>query len=327
MHIRYYFFIACLFFFSHAFSQSPLAGKKICIDAGHGGTALTDNYRVGLNGEREEWINLRVAFLLKSMLEKKGATVIMTRTDDTFVPLLQRAKTAQENKVDLFLSIHHNATADRAVNFPIIYFHGAASENQAGIALGKDIATAFKRDYFKRKTPVSVVSDYTIFPDSGAVVLRNTYGIPGVLAEASFFSNSEEELLLKQESHNIDEATAYTHALEAFFSQPVKPVTAKIIPRQLPPFKVFQEAERMKPEAKEWYNDFKRAETMQNSKDTAVRRQAIKLFTRSARSFPDSYVAKQAHENLSKLLAKAKKEKEAADEQTRADEFYVKIDL
>lgn len=58
-----------------AIAQSPLARKKICIDPGHGGTAATDHYRVGKGGEREEWINLRVALLLKKMLEDKQATV------------------------------------------------------------------------------------------------------------------------------------------------------------------------------------------------------------------------------------------------------------
>jgi hypothetical protein len=40
---------------------SPLNDKIIVLDAGHGGTSHTDFYRVGPSGEREEWINLRVA--------------------------------------------------------------------------------------------------------------------------------------------------------------------------------------------------------------------------------------------------------------------------
>ncbi len=103
-------------------SVSPLQGKKICIDAGHGGTAASDNYRVGVNGEREEWINLRVAFLLKKLLQKKGAIVIMTRTTDEMIELATRAELAVKNRVDAFISIHHNATADRSVNFPIIFY-------------------------------------------------------------------------------------------------------------------------------------------------------------------------------------------------------------
>ena len=108
---------------------SPLTNKIICIDPGHGGTALTDNYRVGPGGEREEWINLRVALLLRDMLVKKGAKVILTRERDEAIGLEDRARIARDRNSDIFISIHHNATADTSVNFPIIYFHGNASEN------------------------------------------------------------------------------------------------------------------------------------------------------------------------------------------------------
>lgn len=67
-------------------SASALKGKTVCLDPGHGGTAATDSYRVGLGGEREERINLRVALELKKMLEAKGARVVMTRTADVDVP-------------------------------------------------------------------------------------------------------------------------------------------------------------------------------------------------------------------------------------------------
>src|SRR5690606_164370 len=97
-----------------------LANKTICIDPGHGGSAETDNYRVGPSGEREEWINLRVGLILKELLEDQGAKVVMTRTEDVQVPLGERAAMAIDAKADLFVSIHHNATADGQVNLPII---------------------------------------------------------------------------------------------------------------------------------------------------------------------------------------------------------------
>jgi len=42
-------------------TTSAVSGKIICLDPGHGGTAKTDSFREGPTGEREEWINLRVA--------------------------------------------------------------------------------------------------------------------------------------------------------------------------------------------------------------------------------------------------------------------------
>jgi len=331
---RFFGILSALFFLigSPGFGQSmsgSLKGKIICVDPGHGGTALTDHYRVGIAGEREEWVNLRVGLLLQKMLEEKGATVIMTRTRDTIVTLPARAKLAVDNKADIFVSIHHNATADTSVNFPIIYFHGNASENLAGVAFGKSLATNLVKTMYKNKVSpkgnfISLVSDFTVFAEAGASVLRNTYGIPAVLAEASFFTNAKEEQKLKREDHNRDEAVAYTAALIAFFSKTVpeiEPKNSKV--PAIPAFKVFQEAERMTPIAKRWHQDYMEAELLMTKKDTASMRKAYDLFTRSARSFPDSYVAAACHKRRSQLLKSMGKLEESEQEAQRVREYYV----
>ncbi|GGN08577.1 hypothetical protein GCM10010967_50330 [Dyadobacter beijingensis] len=314
---------------SLTFAQSrrkPLKGKTICIDPGHGGTAATDSYRVGPGGEREEWINLRVGLLLQKMLEKKGAKVVMTRMEDVQVPLPDRARLAKDRKADLFISIHHNATADSAVNFPIIYFHGNQSENAASVDFGKELAARLLKYLHKPNTPVSLVSDFTIFADAGASVLRNSYGIPGVLAEASFFTNPSEEQRLKQPEHNRQEALGYTEAIIAFFAKPLAPIVARNskIPA-IPAFKVFQEAERMTPIARRWKQDFEEGKVFMTKKDTALLRESYELFTRSARSFPDSPVAGQCHQNRAVLLRKLGKAVEAGQEDQRFREYYVPV--
>ena len=301
---------------------SAVAGKKICIDPGHGGTALTDTFRVGLLGEREEWINLRVALQLKKMLEAKGAQVFMTRNTDERVELDKRADVAISNNADLFVSIHHNATADRHVNFPIVYFHGAASENDASVQASTLLARELKNQLFGGNGHISVVSDYTIFPVKGAAVLRHSYGIAGLLAEASFFSNVEEEKRLKNEEYNSKEAVAFVNAIEKYFSQPQSKIKEKKIPVELPVFPVLEEADRMKPEALLWLNDFETAKALQKKNDTASLRIAYNLFTRSARSFPDSWVAKACHENRSSILQQLGRSKEAKEESIRAREYY-----
>lgn len=322
-------FLLSLVFLTTGVSQSkrrPLKGKTICIDPGHGGTASTDSYRVGPGGEREEWINLRVGLLLQKMLEKKGAKVLITRTEDKQVPLPDRAKLAMDRKADLFISIHHNATADTSVNFPIIYFHGNMSENTASVDFGKELAVRLVKYLHRPGTPVSLVSDFTIFADAGASVLRNTYGTPGVLAEASFFTNPSEEQRLKQADHNNREAMAYAEAIIAFFAKPVIAIAAKNskVP-VIPAFKVFQEAERMTPIARRWRQDFEEGRVFMMKKDTALLRESYELFTRSARSFPDSYVAGQCHQNRSVLLRKLGKAVQAGQEDQRFREYYVPV--
>src|SRR5690625_3252340 len=89
--------------FSCTSSQKALQDRIIVLDPGHGGTAETDSYRVGPSGEREEWVNLRVALLLEEVLSERGARVILTRRDDVQVPLQERAEMAVEADADLFL--------------------------------------------------------------------------------------------------------------------------------------------------------------------------------------------------------------------------------
>lgn len=305
---------------------NSLTGKIICIDPGHGGTAATDSYRQGPTGEREEWVNLRVALHLKTLLEDQGAVVVMTRTSDEAVPLTRRAEIAREHDADVFLSIHHNATADPQVNFPIIYFHGNASENLAGARLGESLALSFRKLMYKEDVPVSIVSDYAIFAGAGASVLRETYGIPAVLAEASFFTNPEEEHRLKDPAYNHQEAAAYLDALINYFNAPIPDIYDKYsLVAEIQPFRGLQEAERMSPLAKQWYQDYEKGLALMEGNDAGSWEQAYEYFTRSARSFPDSHVAADCHAKRFLLLRKLGREEEAKEEEIRFNEFYFPI--
>ena len=79
----------------------------VVVDAGHGGKDIgaTDN------NAREKDINLGVALQLESLIKKKlkEAKVVMTRDDDTYLTLQQRADVANKAKGDLFISIHTNS--------------------------------------------------------------------------------------------------------------------------------------------------------------------------------------------------------------------------
>jgi N-acetylmuramoyl-L-alanine amidase len=308
-------------------SVSLLEGKVICLDPGHGGTAAFDQYRVGPSGEREEWIDLRVALILNDLLEAKGARVLMTRTEDVQVPLKDRALLAVDNKADVFISLHHNATADPQVNFPIIYYHGNASENLASVQLGKCLARRMNEALFGGTKPVSLVSDHTIFPTAGTAVLRHSYGIPGVICEASFFSNPEEEQRLKDKKYNRKEAEAYVKALEDYFCLPSLPIKEKYSAGKLTPFPVLQEAERMNETAKRWHQDFVEARELMKNETQESLEKAYELFTRSAKSFPDSWVARDCHICRATILQKMRKKEEAAEEHRRAEEYYVPINV
>ncbi|MCK5345189.1 MAG: N-acetylmuramoyl-L-alanine amidase [Candidatus Heimdallarchaeota archaeon] len=306
--------------------NNPLAGKIICIDPGHGGTAETDSFRVGPYGEREEWMNLRVVLKLANLLKEAGATAVLTRASDESVELKARADLAIQNKADVFVSIHHNATADTAVNFPIIYYHGNASENQASIYLGRLLAKNIRTKLFDKDTPVSLISDHVIFPGSGAAVLRYSYGIPGVIGEASFFTNPREEERLKSDEYNQREAEAYYHTLKEYFKYKSQPILEKYSIIKLPGFEVFQEADRMDTTALLWKQDYEEGTILSKSSDTDSIEDAISLLSRSVRSFPDSWLAREAHISRGDIMKKLGRSAEADTALLRANEFYVEVD-
>ncbi len=305
--------------------DDPLAGRIICIDPGHGGTADTDSYRVGPTGEREEWIDLRVALILRDLLVERGAKVLMTRTEDVAVELQDRATLAVENGAEVFLSIHHNATADPEANFPVIYFHGNASENSAGVALARALAASLAETLFAGQTEVAIVSDHAIFPTAGAAVLRHSYGIPGVIGEASFFTNPGEEERLRSAEYNRREAEAYVAALAAFFSQPIPPILDKGSLVTVEPFPVFEEDERTRAIAVQWKENWLAGVEAQEIGTPEALTKALELFTLSARSFPDSWVAGDCHARRAQILEVLGNSEEATMERIRAEEHYVAI--
>lgn len=81
--------------------------QRICIDAGHGGNDTgTQNKKLNLQEKR---YTLDVAQRVKALLEARGFAVIMTRTDDRYVDLDDRARISNRSGADLFVSIHFNA--------------------------------------------------------------------------------------------------------------------------------------------------------------------------------------------------------------------------
>ena len=303
----------------------PLAGRVICVDPGHGGTAATDSYRVGSGGEREEWIDLRVAKLLRRELEQRGARVLMTRTRDVPVDLARRAQVAVEGRADLFISVHHNAAADPAVDFPVVYFHGNASENLAGVALGRAVASRLDQELFDGRGTPALVSDFAIFPGTGAAVLRLSYGIPGVISEASFFTDPDEARRLRDESHDRREAQALALAVQDFLARPAPPIADVGSRVELPPFPVFQEAERMKPEARRWRAAFDEARQLMERGDPESLAQAWDRLVFSVRAFPDSPIAGECHRLRSEILARQGRADEAETERRRSLEHYVDL--
>ena len=91
----------------HAPKNLPsIKGMKIGLDAGHGGSAPG---AVSPTGIEEKTVNLKIVRELQKILEKKGATVVISRTDDRDMSMTERKKIFRDADIDLMFSVHNNA--------------------------------------------------------------------------------------------------------------------------------------------------------------------------------------------------------------------------
>ena len=185
-----------------------LKGFTICLDPGHGGQGHVPDYKRGPTGVREAEVNLRVAFYLREMLQQVGATVIMTRVDDAYVSLPMRSQIASENGANFFISLHHNGIDNPKVNYTSTWYHGDADDSRQSLDLARYVQQGVSDALQLPTSPASGLYSDKLITASGFGVLRLTE-CPAVLCEASFLSNPEEEVRLKENDYLIKEAYGY----------------------------------------------------------------------------------------------------------------------
>jgi N-acetylmuramoyl-L-alanine amidase len=201
--------------------------KTIMIDPGHGGSA---SGTIGKMGTMEKDVTLDIAKRLKAHLIKNGrCRVVMTREDDSTVPLEKRVALAQEAKADLFISIHLNYLPRRPINIVETYYFGPsddektlrlAQQENAGSEYGlsdfkeimeklgktmklqesKKLAESIQANLFLNSRKHSEGIQNHGVKRAPFVVLLGV-NVPAVLAEVSCLSNLEEEEELRSESH------------------------------------------------------------------------------------------------------------------------------
>lgn len=179
-----------------------LEGKKIVIDAGHGGGDV-GSIREGIN---EKDINLSIAQKVQQLLEQQGATVIMTRAYDQDLSLEARTKISNDSKADLFVSIHQNAIEDNVTHGIETWFEEAKIESrklaecvQASVieaTNGKDRGTKSHESFY---------------------VTQNTKA-PSVLVECGFISSDTERMLLKDSTYQDHLARGIVKGISQYFS-------------------------------------------------------------------------------------------------------------
>ena len=181
---------------------------KICLDPGHGGQGHISDYKRGPTGVREADVNLQVAFHLRDMLQKVGATVIMTRVDDSYVSLATRSQIANESDADFFISLHHNGIDNPKTNYTSTWYHGDADDSRQSLDLARYIQHGVSDALRLPNSPATGLYSDKLVTAAGFGVLRLTK-CPAVLCEASFLSNPEEEAKLQDDNYLRNEAYGY----------------------------------------------------------------------------------------------------------------------
>lgn len=183
-----------------ATTPRPLAGKRIIVDAGHGGT---DVGAIGPSGVREAQVTLAVARRLKEELNALGAEVRMPRNSDTFISLKQRVATANAWPAQLFVSVHCNSAGSAAAHGTETFYHrtGDGSSRMAASVL-RDFSQATKLDSRGVK-------------NANFYVIKHTK-MPAVLHELAFVSNPKEEKLLASADFQAKAAKAIANGIRSF---------------------------------------------------------------------------------------------------------------
>jgi len=186
-------------------SQVARQVRLIIVDAGHGGKdpGAISPLRTGKPQLIEKHLTLDIAFRLKRLLENAGYKVVMTRTEDVYVPLPDRVAIANNLRADAFVSVHLNS-------FP-----------QPGAQWGTEV-------YFW--TPQSYPLAESIYRNLLAILGRKGNGIrqrqlyvvrhtvmPSVLVEPCYLNHPEEEELLRDENFREKIAIAICRGIMEFF--------------------------------------------------------------------------------------------------------------
>jgi N-acetylmuramoyl-L-alanine amidase len=194
---------------------SGLKDKVIVIDPGHGGS---DSGAIGPNKTQEKNITLAIGQKVKAMLENAGAKVLMTRQTDVDVygpnasatnELQARVKVGNNNKADVFISLHIDAFSKPSVGGITTHYYQKT---------GYDALLA--------QNIQDQVGDTSGFSDrgtkaSGFYVIKRTR-MPAVLVEMGFVSNPTEEKLLNTPQSQQQLGQGIVQGLEAFFAQAAK---------------------------------------------------------------------------------------------------------
>jgi N-acetylmuramoyl-L-alanine amidase len=269
--IKYSFLLVLLFCIFSVFGQSNNP-KFVCVlDAGHGGKDPGNSY----HGFVEKEIALKTTLKVGSILEKeKDFKIEYTRTDDTFIELVNRPKVANKINAHLFVSIHCNSVSNQTPSGTETFVMGLSrtnmnlevAKNENSVILLEDNYKQTYKDFDPSKPEIligrkiiqeenlygSINLATTIQDNFTNKLSRKTRGVkqqplwvldaatmPGVLIELGFLSNKEEGQYLNSDDGQNEMAeqiaNAIIHYKKVYFNEPLNEEDVKIVEKKYKP--------------------------------------------------------------------------------------------
>ncbi|AHF06793.1 cell wall hydrolase [Desulfitobacterium metallireducens DSM 15288] len=186
------------------------------VDPGHGGP---DSGAIGPNQTYEKDNNLAIALALKDVLEKAGAKVLLTRDKDVSIvndyselnDLQARVDLANNNNVDLFVSIHNDSFGKPEVHGTSTFYDSRNPKSNESLHLANSVQNAFIDIIETQNREVKQAPLY---------VLGNT-NMPAILLETAFISNPYEEARLQNPTFQKNVAAAIFHGIFNYYKNPI----------------------------------------------------------------------------------------------------------
>lgn len=230
----------------------------VVLDPGHGGIDLGTTASTGMT---EKQIVLDFALLLRDKIERSGKyRVVLTRTDDTFIPLIDRVRMARIRQASLFISIHADALREgegEAQGATVYTLSDTASdaeaarlaenENRADVIAGIDLShepgdvADILIDLAQRETKVfSMLFAKTLVGElrnvarlhkhplksAGFKVLKAP-DVPSVLIELGYVSSKADLKQLMSDAWRSRATSSIAQAVDGFFSTRVAGTPAR----------------------------------------------------------------------------------------------------
>ncbi len=183
-------------------ASQPLAGYNIILDPGHGGV---DPGSLSLNNEKEKVLALDVSNVIAEKLRSEGATVLLTRSKDSYVSLQERVRISESYLTDAFISVHFNAFTSQASNGVSTHYFADGAERE----LAQHIQTALNKHTNLTNRGVKQDNYY---------VLRENNDL-SILVELGFITNPHDLEVIRDPHYSSQIADAIFEGLVKYFNE------------------------------------------------------------------------------------------------------------